>query len=130
MKNKQQYGPKAISRGNTHDSQSKDLAQPHHKSGKPNIEKYTFLHEVGKDKKKTSVRKEAFSHTVGEKTLFGRQLWQYLYKCNVFILPDIQIPPLKAILQEFSHMCPKVYVWKIFSTVLHKTVKDKETETT
>lgn len=44
------------------------------------------------------------------------------------ILSDIQTQPLKAILQKFSPMCPKVYILRIFSTVLCTTVEGTETE--
>lgn len=65
-------GQKAISRGHIDDPHSKELAQPHQESRKHNLEKYIFFIKVAK------IKRRAFSHTVGEKILFGRQLWQYL----------------------------------------------------
>lgn len=61
MKNKWQCGQKAISRGHVDNPKNKELAQLHWKSGKHNLEKNISVHQIAKDKKKTSVRKEAFS---------------------------------------------------------------------
>lgn len=43
------------------------------------------------------------------KILFERQRCQYLQKCTVYILPDVQIPVLKAILQKFSRVSQSVH---------------------